>query len=152
MRKVLLINGPNLNLLGMREPGVYGKTTLAEAVKALKRRAAERGADVEAVQANGEGELVSRIQDAAGRFDGIILNPGAYTHTSIAIRDAIQGVAVPCVEIHLSNVHAREDFRQRSLTAAACVGVLAGFGVRGYELALEGLLDYLNDRKGNPSA
>jgi 3-dehydroquinate dehydratase type II len=148
MRKVLLINGPNLNLLGTREPGVYGKATLAEAVEAVQRRAAALGADVEAVQANGEGELVSCIHNAAGRFDGIVLNPGAYTHTSIAIRDAIQGVAVPCVEVHLSNVHAREDFRQRSLTAPACVGVLAGFGVRGYELALEGLLGYLNDRQG----
>ena len=152
MRKVLLINGPNLNLLGAREPGVYGKTTLAEAVEAARRRAAALGADLEAVQANGEGELVSRIHEAAGRFDGIVLNPGAYTHTSIAIRDAIQGVAVPCVEVHLSNVHAREDFRQRSPTAPACVGVLAGFGIRGYELALEGLLGYLNDRQGKTTA
>jgi 3-dehydroquinate dehydratase-2 len=151
MRRVLLINGPNLNLLGTREPGLYGKTTLPEAVETVRRQAAGLGVELEAVQSNDEGELVGRIQSAAGRFDGIILNPGAYTHTSIAIRDAIQGVALPCVEVHLSNIHAREDFRQRSLTAPACIGVLAGFGTRGYGLALEGLLACLDDRKGKTS-
>jgi 3-dehydroquinate dehydratase-2 len=148
MRRVLLINGPNLNLLGKREPGLYGNTTLAEAVEATRRRALDLGVELDAVQSNIEGELVSLIQSAAGRFDGILLNPGAYTHTSVAIRDAIQGVALPCVEVHLSNIHAREDFRQRSLTAPACIGVLAGFGVRGYGLALEGLLAFLEERKG----
>ena len=147
-RRILVVNGPNLNLLGTREPGIYGVTTLADIVAGLKRRAEERGAEAEAIQANGEGELVSAIHAAAGAFDGLILNPGAYTHTSVAIRDAIQGVALPCVEVHLSNVHAREDFRQRSLTAPACVGVVAGFGPNSYILALDGLLAYLDARKG----
>ena len=147
MRRVLLINGPNLNLLGTREPGLYGKTTLVEAMEKVRQQAASLGVEVEAVQANGEGELVDRIQAAVGRFDGMIINPGAYTHTSVAIRDAIQGVALPCVEVHLSNIHAREDFRQRSLTAPACIGVLAGFGIRGYGLALEGLLAFLDERQ-----
>lgn len=146
--RILVVNGPNLNLLGTREPGVYGRATLADIVAGLKRRSGERGAALEAVQANGEGELVSAIQAAAGAFDGLILNPGAYTHTSVAIRDAIQGVALPCVEVHLSNVHAREDFRQRSLTAPACVGQVTGFGPNSYTLALEGLLAYLEARKG----
>ncbi len=148
MRRVLLINGPNLNLLGTREPALYGTATLADAVESVGRQAAAMGVELQAVQSNNEGELVGHIQAAAGRFDGMILNPGAYTHTSVAIRDAIQGVAVPCVEVHLSNVHAREEFRQRSLTAPACIGVLAGFGIRGYGLALEGLLAYLDERKG----
>ncbi len=148
MNRILLINGPNLNLLGIREPGVYGRTTLAETVEAVRLRARERGAELEAVQANGEGELTGAIQSAVGRFDGLLLNPGAYTHTSLAMRDAIQGIALPCVEVHLSNVHAREDFRQRSFTAPACIGVIAGFGPQGYMLALEGLLHYLEARKG----
>ena len=147
-KPVFVLNGPNLNLLGSREPGIYGRTTLPEAVEAVRLRARERGAELEAIQSNGEGGLTDAIQSAAGRFDGLILNPGAYTHTSLAIRDAIQGVAVPCVEVHLSNVHAREDFRQRSLTAPACVGVIAGFGTQGYCLALDGLLAYLEARKG----
>jgi 3-dehydroquinate dehydratase-2 len=145
-RKILLVNGPNLNLLGIREPGIYGAMTLGEAVDQVRVQAAKLGVELEAVQANGEGELVSSIQSAVGRVDGIIINPGAYTHTSVAIRDAIQGVSIPCVEVHLSNVHAREDFRQRSLTAPACIGVLAGFGPRGYSLALEGLVAYLEAR------
>lgn len=148
-RRILVINGPNLNLLGTREPGIYGKMTLADVVEGLRRRAGELGAELEAIQSNGEGELVSAIQSAAGTFDGLILNPGAYTHTSIAIRDAIQGVALPCVEVHLSNVYAREEFRQRSLTAPACVGQVAGFGPDSYRLALEGLLAYLSERKGH---
>ena len=152
MRRVLVINGPNLNLLGTREPGIYGRVTLPEAMESTRKLGASLGLDVEAVQANGEGELVTAIQSAAGKFDGIVVNPGAYTHTSIAIRDAIQGVALPCVEVHLSNVHAREDFRQRSFTAPACIGVLAGFGPRGYGLALEGLVEYWDARKGNKKA
>jgi 3-dehydroquinate dehydratase-2 len=148
-RRILVINGPNLNLLGTREPGIYGKMTLADVVEGLRRRAGELGAELEAIQSNGEGELVSAIQSATGTFDGLILNPGAYTHTSIAIRDAIQGVALPCVEVHLSNVYAREEFRQRSLTAPACVGQVAGFGPDSYRLALEGLLAYLSERKGH---
>ncbi|MFO7536173.1 MAG: type II 3-dehydroquinate dehydratase [Kiritimatiellia bacterium] len=148
MSRVLVINGPNLNLLGIREPGIYGSGTLADLVEAVRKQAAGLGVELEAVQANGEGELVSSIHSALGRFDGILINPGAYTHTSVALRDAIQGVALPCVEVHLSNVHAREDFRQRSLTAPACIGVVAGFGPRSYGLALEGLVAYLAARKG----
>lgn len=148
MSRVLLINGPNLNLLGTREPGIYGSGTLTDLVEAVRRQAVELGVELEAVQANDEGELVTRIHSALGRADGILINPGAYTHTSVALRDAIQGVAIPCVEVHLSNIHAREDFRQRSLTAPACIGLVAGFGPRGYGLALEGLIAYLAARKG----
>lgn len=151
IRKILLINGPNLNLLGTREPGIYGAMTLGEVVVQVRALASSLGAELDAVQANGEGDLVACIQSACGRFQGIIINPGAYTHTSIAIRDAIQAVALPCVEVHLSNVHAREEFRQRSLTAPACIGILAGFGPRGYGLALEGLLAYLDAKKGSAS-
>jgi 3-dehydroquinate dehydratase type II len=147
-KRILVVNGPNLNLLGTREPGVYGRATLADITAALTRRGAELGLDVESVQANGEGELVSAIHSAAGRCAGLLLNPGAYTHTSVALRDAIQGVALPCVEVHLSNVHAREDFRQRSFTAPACIGLVAGFGPDSYRLALEGLAAYLDARKG----
>ncbi len=138
-KRVLLINGPNLNRLGLREPEVYGRTTLAELEEEVRAEGRVLGVEVEAVQANGEGELVSAIHRAGAEFDGILLNPGAYTHTSVAIRDAIQSVSVPCVEVHLSNIHAREPFRQHSLTAPACIGLIAGFGVYGYRLGLRAL-------------
>ena len=147
MIRLLLINGPNLNLLGVREPGIYGRVTLDSAVAAAQKRARALQAELEAFQANGEGALVDAIQGAVHRFDGLILNPGAYTHTSVAVRDAIQGVALPCVEVHLSNLYARETFRQHSVTAPACVGLISGFGVRGYELAVEALVAYLAQRK-----
>ena len=139
--KILVLNGPNLQLLGQREPKVYGRETLDDVVARVRARAAELRAEITAVQANVEGELVGQIGRARGRFDGIILNPAAYTHTSVALRDALQACEVPCVEVHLSNVHAREDFRHRSYTAAACVGQICGFGSYGYVLALEALVE-----------
>ncbi len=140
---ILVLHGPNLNLLGRREPGVYGRTTLAEIDAALRVAAAKHRVELRVLQSNHEGALIDAIHDAWGWADGILINPGAYTHTSIAIRDAIAGVAVPTVEVHLSNVHARESFRHRSWIAPVCVGQICGFGWRSYLLALTGLIDYL---------
>ncbi|HPS52466.1 MAG TPA: type II 3-dehydroquinate dehydratase, partial [Phycisphaerae bacterium] len=126
--KIRVINGPNLNMLGTREPEIYGKTTLADIEKLLRTTAEECEVELEFVQSNHEGEIVTAIQQSRSA-DGIILNAAAYTHTSVAIRDAISAVAVPTVEIHLSNIHAREDFRHHSLIAPVCKGVIAGFGV-----------------------
>jgi 3-dehydroquinate dehydratase-2 len=141
--KILVLNGPNLQLLGRREPGVYGTATLPELMAAVEARGRELGVAVEWFQANEEGALVARIGAALGAYDGLILNPGAYTHTSVALRDALQAVAIPCVEVHLSNTHAREEFRHRSLTAAACLGQIMGFGGQSYLLALDGLVQHL---------
>jgi 3-dehydroquinate dehydratase II len=135
--KILFLNGPNLNLLGTREPNVYGSTTLAEIEAQVRERAAKLGIGVEFRQSNIEGELVGWIQDARGKYDVIVLNAAAYTHTSVALRDAITAVGVPTIEIHLSNVHAREDFRHTSLIAPVCRGQIAGFGAGSYILALE---------------
>lgn len=135
--KVLFLNGPNLNLLGQREPGVYGTTTLADLECKVRQRAREKGIEVEFRQSNSEGELVDIIQSAPGRFDVIVINPAAYTHTSIALRDCIAAVGIPTIEIHLSNVHAREEFRHRSLLAPVCRGQITGFGVGSYLLGLE---------------
>ena len=159
-KTILLINGPNLNLLGTREPAVYGTETLADIVAATRKHAEARGAKLLDFQSNIEGEIVARLHECTvgqtflsasvsptGRQEclphlvsGVIINPGAYTHTSIAIRDAIAAVGIPCVEVHLSNVHARENFRQHSLTAGVCAGVIAGFGSKGYRLAVDALL------------
>lgn len=135
--KILFLNGPNLNLLGTREPEVYGHTTLADIEAMVRRRAEQFKATMEFRQSNLEGELVAWIQQAKGKFDVIVLNAAAYTHTSIALRDAIAAVGVPTIEIHLSNVHAREEFRHKSLIAPVCRGQIVGFGANSYILAVE---------------
>ena len=141
MPAILVLHGPNLNLLGQREVGVYGKVTLAEVDAAIAQHAAARGAKVECRQSNHEGVLVEAIQQAGGQgFAGIVLNPGALTHYSYALRDAIAGVSTPVVEVHLSNVHAREAFRHQSVTAPACRGQIAGFGPQSYLLGLDAVL------------
>jgi 3-dehydroquinate dehydratase-2 len=141
MTSILILNGPNLNLLGTREPETYGSTTLADVEARCAALAAELGAAVECQQSNHEGALVDMIHAARGTHDGIVLNAGAYTHSSIALHDAIKAVNLPCIELHISNVHAREAFRHHSMIAPACLGVIAGLGVNGYELALRALLE-----------
>ncbi|MFA6167529.1 MAG: type II 3-dehydroquinate dehydratase [Gemmatimonadaceae bacterium] len=138
--KILVLSGPNLNLLGTREPRIYGTTTLAEIERDLEAAAAELGVTVECVQSNHEGVLIDRIQAAHGEADGIIINAGAYSHTSLAIRDALSAVAIPYAEVHLSNIFAREPERRHSTLAAGARAVLCGFGAPGYVLALRGLV------------
>lgn len=142
--KILVLNGPNLNMLGQREPEVYGSETLAGINRSVGALADELNVTVEFFQSNSEGELVDKIQLASCCFDGIIINPAAYTHTSVAIRDAIAAVGLPTVEVHLSNVYRREEFRHKSLVAPVVLGQIAGFGSAGYLLALRGLVDYLD--------
>lgn len=142
--KILLLNGPNLNLLGTREPEFYGAETLDQLVAALTAYATERNIDLSAFQSNSEGALVDAIHNARGTVDGIIFNAGAYTHYSIALRDAIAGVELPVVETHISNVHAREEFRHYSTLAPVCLGVIAGFGRNSYFLAIDALIRHLN--------
>lgn len=137
--KIVVINGPNLNLLGLREPGVYGAKTLSDIERELRERTGTR-AELVFRQSNGEGDLVTFVQEAGLEGAGVILNAGAYTHTSIAIADAIRGAKATVVEVHLSNVHARESFRHHSYLSPVCLGVIAGFGDRSYHLALEALL------------
>jgi 3-dehydroquinate dehydratase-2 len=150
--RIQVLHGPNLNLLGTRDPAVYGTTTLAEIDAELSRRAAARGAEVRCHQSNSEGELVDLIQRARGWADAIVINPAGYTHTSVAIRDAIEGVSLPAVEVHLSNLHAREPFRHVSLTAAKCVGQICGFGAQSYYLGLDAALCHVeaSTRDGIP--
>ena len=136
-RRVLVVNGPNLNLLGTREPGVYGSDTYDDVVALCHESGAEKGLDVEVMQSNHEGALVDAIQAAAGTADGIVINPAAYTHTSVAIADALRAVGLPVVEVHLSNVHSREAFRHHSYVSAHALAVIAGAGIRGYRYAID---------------
>ncbi len=143
--KILVLNGPNLNLLGTREPDKYGNQTLQDIENYLREEAKKTDIEIDFYQSNIEGELVNKIQQAKGIYDGIVMNPAAYTHTSVAIRDAILAVSIPTVEIHLSNIHTREDFRKISLTAPACIGQITGFGANSYKLGLTALTDYLRN-------
>ena len=141
--KILLINGANLNLLGTREPEKYGNTTLKDIEGSVINRGKELGADVDVWQSNHEGEIVDKIQSSKGVYDGILINAGGYTHTSVVIRDAIASVGIPTVEIHMTNIHAREEFRHTSLISGVAIGQVVGFKELSYTLALEGLVSYL---------
>ncbi len=142
-RKILVLHGPNLNLLGKRQPEIYGRLTLQQINAQIRALAKELGFEVEVRQSNGEGELVTWIQEAPKKFGAIVLNPGAYTHTSIALRDAISAVEIPTIEVHISNIHKREEFRKHSFVAEAAVGQIAGFGVQSYLLGLRAAADQL---------
>lgn len=144
--KLLIINGPNLNMLGTREPEKYGTTTLADIEKELYAYSFELGIDIETTQSNFEGEIINEIQQALNKFDGILINPGGYTHTSVAIRDAISSVNLPTVEVHMTNIFAREEFRHKSFITPVCIGQICGFGKDSYKLGLKALCDYLNRR------
>lgn len=145
--EILVINGPNLNMLGKREPEIYGSLTLSEIESFLSSNIDSLGGDVglSFFQSNSEGEIVTAIQDAYGKFDGIIINPGAYTHTSVAIRDAILSTGMPVVEVHISNIYKREDFRQKSFVSGVSLGVVSGFGARSYYLGILGLVEHLRE-------
>ena len=147
MTSILVIHGPNLNLLGQREPQVYGSQTLDEINHGLYDYASGQGINLQVIQSNHEGALIDALHAATEWADGVIFNPGAYTHTSFALRDAISATGLPVVEVHISNVHAREDFRHRSLLAPVCLGQIVGFGWRSYLLGLRALQDYLVDRQ-----
>ena len=143
--KILLINGANLNMLGSREPEKYGSTTLKDIESAVIQRGDELGTQVDVWQSNHEGEIVDKIQSAKGVYDGILINAGGYTHTSVVIRDAIASVLIPTVEIHMTNIHAREEFRHTSLLSGVCIAQVVGFKELSYSLALEGLVNYLKN-------
>jgi 3-dehydroquinate dehydratase-2 len=148
--KVLVVHGPNLNLLGLREPAHYGRQTLTEINSRLALLAGELGVDLDAFQSNHEGVLIERIHDAYGRYDGIVINPGGLGHTSVSLRDALTGVGLPFVEVHLSNIHARESFRHRTLLSDVAVGTVAGFGGLSYSLGLRGLVARIHANSGDP--
>ena len=140
---LLLINGPNLNLVGKREPSIYGSQTLEDIQEELLTLANELGTKLKFFQSNSEGEMIDCIQNSVGSIDGILINAGAYTHTSIALRDALLGVAIPYVELHLSNIYSREEFRHKSFLSDKALGLVCGFGANSYQLALEGIVSYL---------
>lgn len=143
MNKILIINGPNLNMLGIREPGIYGSASLKDVEESLQILAKKLGVELDFFQSNYEGAIIDRIHQAFGKVDGIVINPGAFTHYSYAIRDAIDSVKIPVVEIHISNVHAREEFRHHSVIAPIAVGQIMGFGIYGYQLALRAIVNHL---------
>ena len=147
-KRILVLHGPNLNLLGRREPDVYGRTTLTEIDAGLRSASEAAGAEVRSVQSNHEGVLIDAIHEASSWADGLLINPASYTHTSVALRDAIAGVGLPTVEVHLTNIHAREPFRRDSLISPVCVGQVAGFGAASYRLGLAALLEHLRGGSG----
>lgn len=149
MMQVLVLHGPNLNMLGTREQSLYGTTSLKSINNAISTLAEEEGIQVEIRQSNAEGDLVTWIQEARQHFDAIVINPAAYTHTSVAIRDAIAGAAIPTVEVHLTNIHAREAFRRRSLTAGVVLGQIAGFGSHSYLLAIQAVIQHVKSDKAS---
>ena len=140
---LLLINGPNLNLVGKREPAIYGSQSLEDIQEELLTLASELGTKLRFFQSNSEGEMIDCIHNSAGSIDGILINAGAYTHTSIALRDALLGVAIPYVEVHLSNIYSREEFRHKSFLSDKALGLVCGFGANSYQLALQGIVSYL---------
>ena len=142
--KILVLNGPNINMLGIREPGIYGKNSFTDLLALLEETAEKENLEIEQYQSNHEGCLVDKIQEAYGKFDGIVINPAAYTHTSIAILDALKAVGIPAVEVHLTDVNSREEFRKISFAGMACVKTYAGYGFDGYKMAMEYLKYYLS--------
>ena len=140
MKKIQIINGPNLNLLGVREPGIYGSSSFDDFLPVLRQR--HPGVEIDYFQSNIEGELINRMQEVGFSYDGIVLNAGAYTHTSIALLDCIRSLKCPVVEVHIINVHKREEYRHHSMISAGCLGVICGFGLESYELAVQGLLSH----------
>ncbi|MFA5524231.1 MAG: type II 3-dehydroquinate dehydratase [Tissierellales bacterium] len=141
--KILIVNGPNINLLGIREEDIYGNSSYEKLCEKLEEKAVEHSIEIDIVQSNIEGVIIDYLQNALDNYDGIIINPGAYTHYSIAIYDAIKAVSIPAIEVHISNIYNREEFRRKSVIAPACIGQISGFGIYGYILAMMGIKDYL---------
>ena len=150
--KILIVNGPNLNMLGKREPEIYGLMSMEDIHENMRKVAEQANIEIEFFQSNYEGEIIDKIQECVGTCDGIIINPAGFSHTSISIRDAISAVKLPCVEVHVTNIYKREEFRQKSITAGACIGIISGFGPLGYHLALISLLQILEQIKTTQNA